>query len=777
MTTANVQAVWFDATVWARDAAIDWAENHNFKTDNVRTRQDRNDLVTHWIAVQFEPEDGVEYRTVANDFPDGVSATCVIEEDKDMTVTYKNAEQSKDDPFTFIMSTGDVDRDGDTIDPKGIDMRSFRKNPVALWQHDPSQPIGVWKNMRVEGGKLLGDLKLAAEGTSDLIDTLHSLIVQRVLRAVSIGFQPKDYDRREGGGLAFTAVELLECSLVSVPANQNALRVKAATIIPDSLQEEILGRSPRARSKSAPKGSAINPNPSEKGKRPMNIADRIKAKQDRLVAVKDRLTEIKSLLEADDDYELSDDEQAELETLDDEQETLIKSIDSLKSIEDGLAKRAKPAAKTTPSGRTPAKAEVKERGGSLLIKTMAVHLVAHMTQQTVGDTIDMMYSDDDRVKAVSKVYGNKRRMSKSAVDAADTTTTGWAAELVQNDLRGFLAEMAPMSVYAGLLALPNAQSLEFGGAGSVTIPRRNKTNQSSGAAAVMAAHSGLGSQIGGSWVGEGGVIPVKQLALGSQTLNRFKLAVISAMTGEILEQSTPNIENIVRSAILEDTSLSVDGALLDGAAGVAGVRPASIFAGAATQASAGATAQDVIDDIKWLLGQMSAINGSYPVLILNKNRLLGLSTITTAAGGFLFRDEIAQGLLLGVPFVTSTNVNPTAVGVVDAASFVGANDTPAFMVSDQATLTMANADGTAPSQAGDATDHTGGDLGTAEQVPPDGGIVVGGDTTGAPAGSSVTGYHAQSMFQQYQTAVRMIMPSSWGLIRAGSSAYVTGVNW
>ena len=90
---------------------------------------------------------------------------------------------------------------------------------------------------------------------------------------------------------------------------------------------------------------------------------------------------------------------------------------------------------------------------------------------------------------------------------------------------------------------------------------------------------------------------------------------------------------------------------------------------------------------------------------------------------------------------------------------------------------MANADGTAPTQAGVATDHTGGAIGTPEQVPPDGGIIVGGNTTGAPAGASVAGYQAMSMFQQYSTALRMVLPTSWGLTRAGVVHSLSGVNW
>ena len=107
-------------------------------------------------------------------------------------------------------------------------------------------------------------------------------------------------------------------------------------------------------------------------------------------------------------------------------------------------------------------------------------------------------------------------------------------------------------------------SLEFGGANSVTIPRRDRTEQSSGDATGLAAAAQLGQQMGGAFVGENGVIPVKQAKLTSAVMNRFKMAVISALTTELLEQSTPNIEAIIRASILEDTALALDGAFLDG---------------------------------------------------------------------------------------------------------------------------------------------------------------------------------------------------------------------
>jgi hypothetical protein len=143
----------------------------------------------------------------------------------------------------------------------------------------------------------------------------------------------------------------------------------------------------------------------------------------------------------------------------------------------------------------------------------------------------------------------------------------------------------------------------------------------------------------------------------------------------------------------------------------------------------------------------------------------------------MFRDEVRSGTLLGVPVIVSANVPGGSVLVVDADSFAAANAAPEFMVSDQATIVQANADGTAPTQAGAASDYTGGALGTAGEVKPDGGIIVTGDTTGAPSGASVAGYQALSMYQVYSTAVRMVLPTSWATTRAGAVAAISSAAW
>jgi HK97 family phage prohead protease len=132
--------------------------------------------------------------------------------------------QSEKSATTFIMSNASVDRMGDTIDPMGWDLTNFKKNPIALFNHNYDLIIGKWNNIRVEGNNLIGDLELAEAGTSELVDTVRSLVEQRILSAVSVGFAATEYEYGETG-MDFKKQELMECSLVSVPANPQALAI------------------------------------------------------------------------------------------------------------------------------------------------------------------------------------------------------------------------------------------------------------------------------------------------------------------------------------------------------------------------------------------------------------------------------------------------------------------------------------------------------------------------------------------------------------------------
>tara|TARA_R110000868_G_scaffold90497_1_gene251156 strand:+ start:46 stop:624 length:579 start_codon:yes stop_codon:yes gene_type:complete len=146
-----------------------------------------------------------------------------------MTETvFKTGHQSSENPMDFVLSDESVDRMGDVIRADGWDLRQFKANPIALFGHSHDQILGVWENVRIEGKKLMGSLRLAKPGTSPLIDTVRSLLEQKILKSVSVGFQPIEATPRKSGGYDFTKSALHEVSVVAVPANPNAVAVAKA---------------------------------------------------------------------------------------------------------------------------------------------------------------------------------------------------------------------------------------------------------------------------------------------------------------------------------------------------------------------------------------------------------------------------------------------------------------------------------------------------------------------------------------------------------------------
>jgi HK97 family phage prohead protease len=143
----------------------------------------------------------------------------------------------------FVLSDDTPDRLDDIIQADGWDLKNFKRNPIALFNHNSDFPIGKWRNLRVEKNELRGHLELAPEGTSQRIDEIRKLIDAKILKAVSVGFRPLEHKRRDedekdyrGFGHRFIRSELVETSLVSVPANPNALAVaKSLNISPQTI--------------------------------------------------------------------------------------------------------------------------------------------------------------------------------------------------------------------------------------------------------------------------------------------------------------------------------------------------------------------------------------------------------------------------------------------------------------------------------------------------------------------------------------------------------------
>jgi HK97 family phage prohead protease len=136
----------------------------------------------------------------------------------------------------FVMSTQDKDRDDDIVYTAGIDLSGFSANPICLLNHRSADPIGTWANVTKSERSMEGDAVLGPAGTTAEIDKAAGLIGAGILRASSIGFIPKTVKRivMEDGSPTWSyeivECELVECSIVSVPANPMALAKDAGDL-------------------------------------------------------------------------------------------------------------------------------------------------------------------------------------------------------------------------------------------------------------------------------------------------------------------------------------------------------------------------------------------------------------------------------------------------------------------------------------------------------------------------------------------------------------------
>lgn len=121
--------------------------------------------------------------------------------------------------FSFIASTGAVDRQGEVVDPKGWQVERFKQNPVILWAHNYAElPVGKATSIRMDDKGLYVDGVFASEEQNPKAQQVRALYEGGFLSAVSVGFIPLERD-----GNIITKSELLEISVVPVPANPEAL--------------------------------------------------------------------------------------------------------------------------------------------------------------------------------------------------------------------------------------------------------------------------------------------------------------------------------------------------------------------------------------------------------------------------------------------------------------------------------------------------------------------------------------------------------------------------
>ena len=142
---------------------------------------------------------------------------------------------------TFVASDGSRDSAHTVLNQDGWDLKRFNANPVIGYNHEV---YGSWKpedvdfvigkgRAYVEDGKLLVDITFEPADINPLAEKVYKKVLFGSLNAVSVGFLPLGQGEwgkgEEGPGeeretYYYAGQELLEISVVNIPANANATR-------------------------------------------------------------------------------------------------------------------------------------------------------------------------------------------------------------------------------------------------------------------------------------------------------------------------------------------------------------------------------------------------------------------------------------------------------------------------------------------------------------------------------------------------------------------------
>jgi len=131
-----------------------------------------------------------------------------------------------------IVATSSLDRHGEFLDIAGVDTSKYfntklanNGNPVVLWAHD-YQALPVAKAVSLKksaDGQMICTMEFAIN-EDEFAHKVYKMLKSGFLNAFSIGFIPTDVAEKDGH-VVWTKSQMLEFSVVPVPANAEALQL------------------------------------------------------------------------------------------------------------------------------------------------------------------------------------------------------------------------------------------------------------------------------------------------------------------------------------------------------------------------------------------------------------------------------------------------------------------------------------------------------------------------------------------------------------------------
>ncbi len=160
-------------------------------------------------------------------------------------ITFAAGKDLADRQIRVIAASGKTDRTGDVVAIEGITLKNYKKNPIVLWAHDHSGlPVAKCVSMDTADGQLVMVFEFATSEEYAFADTVYKLIKGGYLKGVSIGAQVLAAEWLKDSqdniiGRKYTALDLLEVSVVPIPADSKALitAVKSGAVACEEFEE------------------------------------------------------------------------------------------------------------------------------------------------------------------------------------------------------------------------------------------------------------------------------------------------------------------------------------------------------------------------------------------------------------------------------------------------------------------------------------------------------------------------------------------------------------
>jgi HK97 family phage major capsid protein/HK97 family phage prohead protease len=643
--------------------------------------------------------------------------------------------------ITGMATTPTPDRMGDVVEPLGVQF----KNPLPLLlYHDSKKPVGWVKFQKPTKDGIAFEASLPSidePGTvRDRIEEAWVSVKNKLIGGVSIGFRSlEEAFNKETNGFRFLKTEVLELSLVAIPANADARidtiksldigRPVLSDVAPDVLrttEPAAVGAHTRVVSLTTRTGRPM----------PKPISEQIAGFEATRAAKDARATEIMTVA-ADAGVTLDAAQKEEYDGLIGDIKEVDEHIVRLRALQSRAVEKAVQVVGTTEQHGTQSRTQVisvKDTMPADLAFGAMVLCKAHSYLEfqkgnfvTPAQVAKARYPSNELLQAYFQ--------QKTAVAGGTTTDSNFASALLPPASvleSAFLEYLRPKTIIDRFGTTQNGVAIPS----LLRVPFNVKVqSQTSGASAT--------------WVGEGKPKLVTKFNTTSTTLLFTKIAAISVITEELARFSRPGAEGLVRDELAKAVIQRMDYDFIDPDKAVSsGVNPASITNGLTGKTTAGTSAANVLSDVQTLVAPFLLANYdvSKLVLIMPNTLALVLSLMQNSLGQDSFKGmSVSGGTLAGIPVITSQyaafgSSYGNVVICVSAENIALADDGNVSVdASREASIEMVD------SSSQDATSGTG---------------------------ASVV-----SMFQTNSIALRAEREINWKKLRSDAVTFMDDVNW